>query len=131
MKNITDIYNENIITFICPAYPDTLWNVVLAANIEQHFTLPTGAQCVQIDYKNTPQQGMTTQANVWVRLGNSGVRAIVPNVNNTSDGSGCFVNPQGLTLNKTNTTISLISDTNTVVSLAFWKTGSGIDQSGM
>ncbi len=125
MKNITDIYNASIVTFICPAYPDTLWNVVLVANTEQHFTLPAGAQCLQIDY------ALAKNANVYVRLGTSSVRAVVPASNNTSDGSGSTANPTGFTINKSNTTISLISDVTTVTSISFWNTLSGVDQSGM
>lgn len=130
LKNITDIYNVGIITFVCPAYPDTLWNVVLVANTEQHFTFPPGATCVQIDYKQVATNGNNNPANVWVRLGDSSVRSSVPSINNTSDGSGCVVNPNGFTINRTNTTISLCSDANTSCSLSFWTSLTGIDQSG-
>lgn len=124
MKNITDIYNAGIVTFVCPSYPDTLWNVTLVANVEQHFTLPTGAQALQLDY------ALGKNSNVYVRLGTASVRAVVPASNNTSDGSGSSVNPNGFTINHTNTTISLIADVTTVASLSFWTTLTGIDQSG-
>ncbi len=125
MKNITDIYNTGIITFICPAYPDTLWNVSCVANTEQHFTLPTGATCLQIDY------ALGKNANVYVRLGTASVRAVVPASNNTSDGTGSVANPSGFTISKSNTTISLISDVTTIVSISFWTSLSGVDTSGM
>lgn len=126
MKSITDYYNMVCGGFDCPSFPDTIWNIVLVAGIEQHFTTPTGAICCKLVYQNRASNGTGySPANVYVAFGPVGTTASIPS-SNIIDGTGYMANPEAFTCHSSQTTISLIADETNIVTICFWSGGSGV-----
>lgn len=88
---------------------DTIYNMVLSANTEDHVTIPAKATKVIIKSTNV----------VYVKVGPSGTTAAIPSTDVT-DGTGSAINPPGYILGISDTTISCKSPGACKVSLEFF-----------
>src|SRR5690348_5985894 len=88
---------------------DTVYNLVLTANVESHVTVPTWAKFVVI----------SATANTYIKAGASSVTATVPS-GDITDGTGSDLNPSGYQLYPADVRISCISGASSIVSLAFY-----------
>ncbi len=100
-------------------FSDTIYDLKLAVSTEQHITIPIPASRCFFKYSYTATNGTNTQANVYVKLGTSGVTATIPSAN-IVDGTGSEINPTGYSFKPADTTMSFISDAAVIVSLAFY-----------
>jgi hypothetical protein len=90
-------------------FSDTVYNMVLVANTENHITIPTAANKVVIN----------STVDVYFQIGNSTVSASVPS-SNVTNGLGSDLNPSVYYFKPTDTTISAISTIAGIVSLNFY-----------
>ena len=97
------------------AFPAQVWNVVLTKNIEQHFTLPIGATVVLIKSNSYDKNS----GNYYIRIGDSSIRAAIPTIN-IIDHVGSIINSPGFTFKPSDSTLSVIADSNTILSFAFF-----------
>lgn len=91
------------------SYSDTVYNLVLSANAEDHCIIPAGATKVLIKPTNI----------IYVQMGTSSVQASIPSMDITN-GTGVVVNPPGFLIGPTDTKISIISPGACKVSLEFF-----------
>lgn len=88
---------------------DSIYNLVLSSNTEDHVTVPTGATYVVI----------SATANTYIKVGSSSVAATVP-ASDITDGTGSDLNPSGYQLYPGDVQVSCISGSSSIVSLAFY-----------
>jgi len=105
MQKLYQQKDQMLNTVFCIPPSDTIYNVVLSAGVAQNITIPTGAEYVII----------ASTTNVWVNCDGS---ASVPSATATS-GANSELNPGGRII-KGKETISLISSSSCLVSLAFY-----------
>lgn len=105
MKNYLIDYDANrLLTDVIPQ-SDTIYNVVLSANVEQTITVPTGATIVTF----------SADKNFYCRFDGS---VVVP-VSNILNGTGGEINPDKRSVRGI-TEIHLIATATTVVTLSFF-----------
>lgn len=92
-----------------PEFSDSVYNLVLVANAEGHVTIPAGAS--RVIFNST--------AAIFVKVGAAGITATVPS-GNITDGTGSRLNPSGIAFKPTDTTISCISASASIVELSFY-----------
>jgi hypothetical protein len=94
-------------------YSDTIYSLVLAANTEQHFTIPAKAGKVFINIQKV------NTVSYWTKIGGTGTTAAIP-VANVLDGTASSLNVPFYSLRPTDTTISVICDGATIMTFAFY-----------
>lgn len=90
---------------------DSIYQLDLTADVSERITIPADAKAVIFS---------CTQ-NYWIKVGDN--TATAANTGDVSNGSASELNPAGYTLDTGETHIAAISDSNAIITMAFYRLG--------
>ncbi len=109
MKPLLSFTDHNGAQLLTRVASDTIYNIVLAPNVQERITIPTGA--TKVIFVSTED--------FYAKVGTSTVTAAVPS-GDITDGTGSALLPFGYSIDPSNTHISIISAAICIVSLEFY-----------